>query len=124
MLINIILLFIIMYIGYQYMTKQLDCHKTDTIKTLMRQSARWTMASNKDANPIIALQHANYGSAYLWALRDIASDKEIEEATGVNVSKFKDEIIKEQNAITKHVMNLCPKTGPKKIQLSKQAGEF
>ena len=124
MLINIILLVIILYIGYQYMTKQMDCHKTDTIKTLMRQSAKWTMASNKDRNPIVALQHANYGSAYLWALRDIATDKEIEEASGVNVMKFRDEIVKEQDAITKHVMELCPKTGPKKVQLANKPNEF
>jgi len=106
------------------MNKKMDCQKTDTIKTLLRQSAKWTMASNQDKNPIIALLHANYGAGYLSALRDIATDQEIETATGTDILKFRGEIIREQGAITEHVMKLCPKYSPKKVQLSKVEGEF
>lgn len=123
MLFNIILLIVILYIGYNFMNKKMDCQKNDIIKTLLRQSARWTMASNQDRDPIIALQHANFGTGYLSALREIATDKEIETVSGVNISKFRNEIIKEQDAITKHVMKLCPKTGPK-VQLSNVKGEL
>ena len=123
MLFNIILLIIILYVAYNYMNKKMNSHKNDTIKTLMRQSARWVMASNQDRNPIIALQHANLGVGYLSALRDIATDEEIEAVSGVNVQKFKSEIIKEQSAITKHVIKLCPKTGPT-VQLANNKEEL
>ena len=123
MLFNIILLIIILYVAYNYMNKKMDSQKNDTIKTLLRQSARWVMASNQDRNPIIALQHANFGVGYLSALRDIATDEEIEAVSGVNVQKFKNEIIKEQSVITKHVMKLCPKNGPK-VQLAKSVEEL
>ena len=105
------------------MNKQKNDNKNEMIKTLLKQSARWTMVSNQDKNPIIALLHANYGASYLSALRDIATDQEIEAASDVDITKFRNEIIREQDLITKHVMKLCPKYSPKKVQLAKVAGE-
>jgi hypothetical protein len=34
--------------------------KVKTIRTLIRQSARWALAAQQDESPIIALLHANY----------------------------------------------------------------
>lgn len=107
MFVNIILLCIILYIGFQYMNKQMDCQKNDTIKILLRQASKWTVASTQDSNPIVALLHANYGVGYISALRDIATDKEIEAATGIDINGLKSEIISEQNKITTHVMKMC-----------------
>ena len=52
--------------------------------------------------------HANYGAGFLWALRDIASDQEIEEATGINVPIFVKKITDVQDGATKRVSKACP----------------
>ena len=81
---------------------------TEHINTLIRQAARWSAAAQQDESPIIALLHANYGAGYLWALKDIASDKEIENASGIDVLKFKKTITDIQDESTKKVSKLCP----------------
>ena len=47
------------------------------ISTLLRQSARWAIASTQDDSAMISLLHANYAAGYLWAVKDIYSDVEI-----------------------------------------------
>ena len=46
------------------------------------------------------------------ALKDIATDQEIESATGINILKFRDEVIKIQDLITRQLANLCPQFVP------------
>ena len=58
------------------------------IKTLVRQSARWSTAAQQDNNAMISVLHANYGAGYLWALKDIATDQEITSATQIDIKKF------------------------------------
>jgi len=103
-------------------------HKTkmipaSVIKTLVRQAARWSTAARQDENSMIAVIHAYYGAGYLWALRDIASDTEIEKASGINWKRFKDEILETQDIATKKMARLCPKWAPKQTYLSKVGGE-
>tara|TARA_B100001123_G_scaffold446946_1_gene602951 strand:- start:2030 stop:2416 length:387 start_codon:yes stop_codon:yes gene_type:complete len=81
--------------------------KVNNIQTLIRQAARWSAAAQQDDSPIIALLHANYGAGYLWALKDIANDKEIYDATGLDVLKFKKKIIDIQDNATKTVSRIC-----------------
>jgi len=78
------------------------------IRTLLRQTARWSAASSQDESPIVALLHANYGAGYLWALKDIATENEIKKATGVNISEFEKKIVGIQDKATKKVSGLCP----------------
>ena len=93
------------------------------IKTLVRQAARWITAARQDENSMIAVIHAYYGAGYLWALRDIASDTEIEKASGINWKRFKNEILETQDIVTKKMARLCPKWAPKQTYLSKVGGE-
>jgi hypothetical protein len=58
---------------------------------------------------MIAVLHANYGAAYLWALKDIATDTEIVSATGINLKKFESEIVRIQDEATKRAIRVCPK---------------
>ena len=53
------------------------------IKTLVRQASRWSTAAKQDKNPMISVLHANYGAGYLWALKDIATQSQIEKAAGI-----------------------------------------
>jgi hypothetical protein len=78
------------------------------IRTLLRQTARWSAASSQDESPIVALLHANYGAGYLWALKDIATGNEIKKATGVEINEFEKKIISIQDMATKKVSGLCP----------------
>ena len=45
---------------------------------------------------------------YLWALKDIASDQEIYNNTGIDVLQFKKKIIDVQDAATARVSKACP----------------
>ena len=79
----------------------------------MRQAARWSVAANQDESPMIAVLHSNYGAAYLYALRDIYTDSEIEEAVvNLNIIKFKKEIMKAQDKAVKSTIMKCPQYAP------------
>ena len=88
--------------------KQKSDKQDKNIKVLVRQTARWAAAAQQDDSPIVALLHANYGAGYLWALRDIASDIEIKESTGVDILDFQKKIVDVQDASTKKVTGNCP----------------
>lgn len=103
-------------------SKNSEC-KREMIKTLVRQSARWSTASLQDNNSMIAVLHANYGAGYLWALFDIATTSEIEQATSIDVLKFRNAIIEAQDKATKKMAQLCPAYAPELSYLSKIAAE-
>ena len=99
-------------------------NKKEIINTLIRQSARWSIASQQDTNVLIAVLHANYGAGYLWALRDIATDDEITKSSGINILKFRDEIIKVQDSATRRLNGACPKFAIPLTYLGKIAGDI
>lgn len=93
------------------------------IKVMVRQASRWSTAADQDESPMIAVLHANYGAGYLWALKDIAKDEQIEEVTGINIKKFTYEITQAQDRATKKMAKLCPKYAPKETYLTRLGGE-
>ena len=105
-LIFFVIITLVIYTKNIYESKN-NIHKKH-INKLVRQAARWSVAAQQDESPIIALLHANYGAGFLWALRDIASDQEIEEATGINVPIFVKKITDVQDGATKRVSKACP----------------
>ena len=82
--------------------------KSRIISRIMRGSARWALASKQDKSPLVAVLHANYGCAYLWALKDVFNDYEIRSATGIDVIQFQNKITDIQDTATKRMTNLCP----------------
>ena len=84
-----------------------------TIDTLARQTARWSTASLQDEAPLIRLLHANYGVAYASALRQIASDQEIEEATGLTGHAIEAHAIEAQDRATVRAVQAAPELAPK-----------
>lgn len=113
---------------FNYSSYQMNNNKNDKkaiIHTLLRQSARWSVAADQDESPIIALLHANYGAAYLWALKDIASDTEIEESEDINILEFAKRITDIQDTATRKVSQLCPQfTGKMDEYLLKLGGDM
>ena len=85
--------------------------KTGDIETLLRQSARYAVAAQQDESPMIAVLHANYAAAYFYAAKDISTDQEIIQATGVNPIEFKKHITAIQDFTSKRTVNLCPEFG-------------
>ena len=82
--------------------------KKTPIQKLVRQAARWATTAQQDQSPFIALLHANYASGYLWALKDIASEKEINRVAGINLRQFEEHIVNVQDITTKKVIKACP----------------
>ena len=84
------------------------------IQILTRQAARWSTAAKQDDSPMIAVLHANYGTGYLWALKDIATSAQIKAATNIDMDKFTKEIVKIQDWAVLKMVHACPKYGPEK----------
>ena len=78
------------------------------IQKLVKQSARWAVASENDTSPLIKVLHSNYAAGYLWAVTDIATSEEIKTATGVDVLVFTKKITDIQDKANKYVINDCP----------------
>tara|TARA_B100001094_G_C18174634_1_gene797182 strand:- start:1809 stop:2213 length:405 start_codon:yes stop_codon:yes gene_type:complete len=83
--------------------------KDFAIKKLLRASSRWLVAAENDLSPLISLLHAQYGISTWWSLKDIATDSEIEKATGINVKEHEKQITGVQDVVTKRVVMECPK---------------
>lgn len=125
-MIQIILITILIIIGIYFLNENNDILNSNILKnnisntnnntnkfdnavqTLMRQSARWSLAAQQDENPLIAVLHANYGAGYLWAVKDIASSEDVKRTTGINLKKFEDKIVSVQDETTKKLAQLCP----------------
>ena len=93
------------------------------IKILVRQSARWANAALQDENVIIGLLHANYAVSYLCAIKHIVTDQQVKIATGIDMQKFTQEIVKIQDQSTKKMIQLCPQFITKNNYLATIAGE-
>src|SRR5210317_1109006 len=95
-----------------------------SIEKLVRQSARYATAAQQDESPVIALLHANYAAAYFYALKDIASESQIHNATGIDVKKFKEHVINVQDMVTRKTSEKCPEfVGEVDVYLAQIGGE-
>jgi hypothetical protein len=92
------------------------------IQILVRQASRWAAAAKQDENSMIAVLHANYGAGYLWALKDIATDTQVENATGIDIKKFTGAILTIQDNATQKMAKLCPKYAPSDSYLTRLSG--
>jgi hypothetical protein len=96
----------------------------ESIKKLVRQSARYATAAQQDKSPAIAILHANYAVAYLYALKDIVSDSQIHNATGIDVKKFAEHVTNVQDMVTKQTTEKFPDfTGRVDLYLAEIGGE-
>jgi len=95
-----------------------------SIEKLVRQSARFATAAQQDESPLVSVLHANYSAGYLWALKDIATPKQIHNATGVDINKFEEHISNVQDMVTKKTLKKCPEfAGDVDLYLATIGGE-
>ena len=111
---------VILYLMMKNKTRNMN----SAIEKLVRQSARYAVAAQQDASPVIAILHANYAAAYFYALKDIASESQIHNATGIDVKKFKEHITNVQDMVTRRTSEKCPEfVGEVDIYLAQIGGE-
>jgi hypothetical protein len=121
-IVYLLFVFYNLYNSYNsYNTNNKSIKLDDAIIILTRQAARWSTASTQDNNPLIALLHANYGQGYLSAMRDIASDTEIEKIAKIDIIKFKKNITDIQDKATMNFIKICPQSVPEETYLTKIA---
>jgi hypothetical protein len=95
-----------------------------SIEKLVRQSARFATAAQQDESPLVSVLHANYSAGYLWALKDIATPRQIHNATGVDINKFEEHISNVQDMVTKKTLKRCPEfAGDVDLYLATIGGE-
>ena len=110
----------VLYLMMQNKTRAMN----KAIEKLVRQSARYAVAAQQDASPVIAVLHANYAAAYFYALKDIASESQIHNATGIDVKKFKEHVTNVQDMVTRKTSEKCPEfVGEVDIYLAQIGGE-
>jgi hypothetical protein len=105
-------LFLLVLRNYDFQRRENSLNKSDIIKKLLRQASRWSIAAEQDELPMVAVLHANYGTAYLWSLKEISTNDEIEKITGVDMFIFEKEITRIQDEATRKVYKACPQYGP------------
>ena len=110
----------VLYLMMQNKTRGIN----KSIEKLVRQSARYAVAAQQDASPVIAVLHANYAAAYFYALKDIATESQIHNATGIDVKKFKEHVTNVQDMVTRKTSEKCPEfVGEVDIYLAQIGGE-
>ena len=103
----IIIILIFYIIQLQNKTKCNPIGKKE-IENILRSSSRYGSAALQDENPFIANLHGNYGAAYMFSLTEIKSNKEIKEATGIDMKKFRNHILQAQDYGSKKLLQSCP----------------
>ena len=110
----------VLYLMMQNKTRGMN----KSIEKLVRQSARYAVAAQQDASPVIAVLHANYAAAYFYALKDIATESQIHNATGIDVKKFKEHVTNVQDMVTRKTAEKCPDfVGEVEVYLAQIGGE-
>ena len=122
-ILGILAYFCYIFTNYSNNKNDEQISKEDIIKKLVRQSARWSTAARQDNSLMIKVLHACYGAGYLWALKDIASNDEIERYAKIDMFKFENEITSTMDAAQMELASTCGKYPPKRSYLTSIAGE-
>ena len=86
--------------------KKINMEKNKQTEALIRQTARWTIASQQDTSPMIALLHANYAAGYLQALELITTEQEINQF--INLQELRKKVYDTQDNAARQVAASCP----------------
>lgn len=74
------------------------------IKKLLKLSTKWTNNAKTSEKLSDTVMYANYGAAYISAIRDIATEKEILDVVP-NFSKYENDIYSTQQIVNKQINN-------------------
>lgn len=103
----VLLFFLIVLLIFLLMRKDKNAScKNKQTQALIRQTARWAVASQQDTSPMIALLHANYAAGYLQALELITTEQEINQFT--NLQDLRKKVYGTQDNAARQVVASCP----------------
>ena len=91
------------------------------IRSLVKQTARWSLAAGQDVNPVVAMLHANYGVGYWSALRSLATMETIGRVAKLDPVAFEKRIMNAQAEATRRLIQQCPRVAPKDMTLARIA---
>ncbi|NIM51689.1 MAG: hypothetical protein GTO22_20990 [Gemmatimonadales bacterium] len=80
--------------------------KKGCIETLWRGAWRYHYGSLQDKNPIVAARHNGYAVALIDALRDVATEEEVQKVVGESAMKLRKEILDTQDKIERLAVKL------------------
>jgi len=78
------------------------------IKYIMEQAIRNNSLAQQDTNPILQLTHCNYALAYARMIRHIATDRDIEAVTGIDIHELTYYLEECENYSLKNIGQQCP----------------
>lgn len=88
--------------------KSMNKTNASVIQTLVQKTAKYATMAQQDDSPMLAVMHANYSVAYLEALLDVATYRQINRATNVDVKLFIEHVMMVQQSVTKKVVQKIP----------------
>lgn len=97
---------ILILVGLFFISRK--CLPHDKIRSLTQRSAALAVQAQQDTAPVQAIVHATYASAYLDVLKSLASEREIQQASGVNIKVFEEHINNVQHSVTQKVLEKVP----------------
>ena len=83
-----------------------------TTKALIQEAAQWSTVAQQDNNPLLALVHATYATAYLNVARRMSSDADIEGLASIHVAEFSKALNSSQQASMRALLAQCPVVAP------------
>ena len=102
--------------------RRVPAHTTHAgIKSLVKQTARWSLAAEQDRHPVIAVLHANYGVGYWSALRSLATLETISRIANLDAATFEKRIYNIQAKATRALFQHCPQLKPADATLGRLA---
>uniref|UniRef100_A0A6C0JWE8 Uncharacterized protein n=1 Tax=viral metagenome TaxID=1070528 RepID=A0A6C0JWE8_9ZZZZ len=89
-------------------SKSMNRTGPSVIEKLVKKTAKYATMAQQDDSPMLAIMHANYSMAYLEALLDMASYRDINRVTNIDVKLFVEHIVSVQRTVTKKVVQKIP----------------
>tara|TARA_R110002073_G_scaffold302919_1_gene470707 strand:+ start:338 stop:730 length:393 start_codon:yes stop_codon:yes gene_type:complete len=96
----------IVILGLFYLSRRGIPH--DKVRSLVQRSAAFAVQAQQDTAPVQSIVHATYANAYLDALKNMSSEREIQQASGVNLKVFEEHINNVQSSVTQKVLEKVP----------------
>jgi hypothetical protein len=93
-------------LGLFYLSRRGIPH--DKVRSLVQRSAAFAVQAQQDTAPVQSIVHATYASAYLDALKNMSNEREIQQASGINVKVFEEHINNVQSSVTQRVLEKVP----------------
>lgn len=83
-------------------------HFDARLRELVQEAGRWSAASARDDNPLLAVKNAAHSVAILNVARSLASDADVERAANLRLNEFAQALEDAQAAADARVAAACP----------------